>query len=95
MSIGMDRPQTTSDRDRRPDARLGDVVEQLEVVHVELVDASLARGDAHRREGVGRAGQLPTMRITPGKTSIDEFDLDDFELVDYVADPSIRAPIAV
>ncbi len=38
---------------------------------------------------------LPTMRITAGKTSIDEFDLDDFELVDYVAEPGIRAPIAV
>ncbi|WP_076261087.1 thymidylate synthase [Intrasporangium flavum] len=38
---------------------------------------------------------LPTMRITPGKTSIDEFDLDDFELVDYVAEPGIKAPIAV
>ena len=38
---------------------------------------------------------LPTMRITPGKASIDEFDLDDFELVDYVAEPGIRAPIAV
>jgi len=24
-----------------------------------------------------------------------DFDLDDFELVDYVADPGIRAPIAV
>lgn len=38
---------------------------------------------------------LPTMHITPGKTTIDDFDLDDFELVDYVADPGIRAPIAV
>ncbi|MDN5765836.1 MAG: thymidylate synthase [Humibacillus sp.] len=38
---------------------------------------------------------LPTMRITPGVTSIDDFDLGDFELVDYVADPAIRAPIAV
>ena len=38
---------------------------------------------------------LPTMRIAPGVTSIDAFDLGDFELVDYVADPAIRAPIAV
>jgi thymidylate synthase len=35
------------------------------------------------------------MLITPGKTDIDAFDLDDFELVDYVAHPSIKAPIAV
>ena len=38
--------------------------------------------------------ELPTMRIAP-KSAIDDFDLDDFELVDYVADPGIRAPIAV
>ncbi len=35
------------------------------------------------------------MRIAPGKTTIDAFELDDFELVDYVSDPGIRAPIAV
>jgi thymidylate synthase len=35
------------------------------------------------------------MRITPGKTNIDDFDLDDFELLDYVAEPGIKAPIAV
>ena len=61
-------------------------------------------GDAHlylnhleqARLQLGRTPHpLPTMRITPGRTSIDEFDLDDFELVDYVAEPSIRAPIAV
>ena len=38
---------------------------------------------------------LPTMHITAGKRSIDEFDVGDFELVDYVAEPGIRAPIAV
>jgi thymidylate synthase len=38
---------------------------------------------------------LPRMLITPGKTDIDAFDLDDFELVDYVAHPSIKAPISV
>jgi thymidylate synthase len=34
------------------------------------------------------------MRIAPGK-QIDEFDLEDFELVGYRAHPSIKAPIAV
>jgi thymidylate synthase len=37
---------------------------------------------------------LPTMRIT-ARDSIDAYELEDFELVDYVADPSIKAPIAV
>jgi thymidylate synthase len=34
------------------------------------------------------------MRITP-RDSIDAYDLPDFELLDYVAQPSIKAPIAV
>ena len=37
---------------------------------------------------------LPTMRIAP-KHDIDAFDLADFELVDYVFHPSIKAPIAI
>ena len=61
-------------------------------------------GDAHlylnhleqaRLQRTREPHPLPTMRITPGITSIDAFDLADFELVDYVADPAIRAPIAV
>ena len=38
---------------------------------------------------------LPRMLIAPDKKNIDDFDLDDIELVDYVSDPSIKAPIAV
>ena len=37
---------------------------------------------------------LPTMRLTP-RASIDEYELDDVELVGYDAHPSIKAPIAV
>ena len=37
---------------------------------------------------------LPTMTITP-KSAIDDFDLDDFELVGYDPHPPIKAPIAV
>ena len=40
------------------------------------------------------AARCRRMRITPGK-DIDQFDLDDFELVGYDAHPSIKAPIAV
>jgi thymidylate synthase len=60
-------------------------------------------GDAHlysnhveqAREQLSREPfPLPHMRIAPGK-QIDEFDLEDFELVGYQAHPSIKAPIAV
>jgi thymidylate synthase len=37
---------------------------------------------------------LPQMKIASGK-DIDQFDLGDFELVDYDPHPSIKAPIAV
>jgi thymidylate synthase len=37
---------------------------------------------------------LPTMRITP-RAGIDDYDLEDFELVGYESHPSIKAPIAV
>jgi thymidylate synthase len=37
---------------------------------------------------------LPTMRITP-RPAIDDYDLEDFELVGYESHPSIKAPIAV
>lgn len=38
---------------------------------------------------------LPTMRINPDIKSIFDFKFEDFELVGYEADPSIKAPIAV
>src|SRR3954452_14549840 len=47
-----------SHRDGGLDARLGDVVDELEVVEVEVVDRRLARSDPHPRQRVGRAGQL-------------------------------------
>ena len=37
---------------------------------------------------------LPTMKIAR-KDAIDDFDLEDFELIGYEAHPSIKAPIAV
>jgi thymidylate synthase len=38
---------------------------------------------------------LPTMLINPDRRDIDSFEIEDFTLVDYVAAPSIKAPIAV
>ena len=61
-------------------------------------------GDAHlyanhfeqAREQLSRTPRaLPTMRINPAVTDIFGFRYEDFRLEDYVADATIRAPIAV
>lgn len=61
-------------------------------------------GDAHiysnhmdqAREQLCRTPKaLPTMNINPDIKSIFDFKFEDFELIDYIADPSIKAPIAV
>ncbi len=38
---------------------------------------------------------LPTMKINPNVTDLFAFKFEDFELVGYEADPTIKAPIAV
>lgn len=38
---------------------------------------------------------LPTMRINPARQDLFDFVYEDFELAGYVAEPSIKAPIAV
>lgn len=38
---------------------------------------------------------LPTLRIKRKPASLFEYQFDDFEIVNYIADPSIKAPIAV
>jgi thymidylate synthase len=40
-------------------------------------------------------GPLPTMRVNPDVTNLYDFIFEDFELVDYVAEPNIPAPVAV
>ncbi len=53
--------------------------------HIEQAELQLTR----------EPGALPTMLINPERTEIDSFEIEDFTLVDYVAAPSIKAPIAV
>ena len=71
------------------DLRAGDFVHTLGDAHlysnhVEQAALQLTRSPS----------PLPTMRITPRPT-IDDYDLEDFELVGYESHPSIKAPIAV
>ena len=61
---------------------LGDA--HLYLNHLEQADLQLSR----------EPGPLPTMQIMP-RDSIDAYELEDFELVGYEAQPSIKAPIAV
>ncbi|MDN5789758.1 MAG: thymidylate synthase [Micrococcales bacterium] len=72
------------------DLEPGEFVHTLGDAHLYLNHVDQARVQLRRAPH-----PLPTMRITEGRSSIDEFDLDDFELVGYVADPGIKAPIAV
>jgi len=61
-------------------------------------------GDAHlyanhfeqaKQQLTRTPGPLPTMQINPDVTDLFAFKYDDFHLIDYVAEPSIKAPIAV
>ncbi len=53
--------------------------------HLEQVDMQLQR----------TPGKLPCMKINSAVKNILDFTFDDFELVDYVAQPHIAAPVAV
>ena len=62
---------------------LGDA--HLYLNHLAQVDTQLAR----------ELRPLPSMRLNPEKTSLFDFDFDDFELLNYDPHPSIKAPVAV
>lgn len=55
--------------------------------HMEQVKTQLSRKNDIR--------PMPTMRINPEKKNLEDFTIDDFELVDYNPHDSIKAPIAV
>jgi len=38
---------------------------------------------------------MPRMKINPAKKKIEDFTIEDFELVDYNPHEAIKAPIAV
>ena len=53
--------------------------------HVEQIKLQLTRN----------VKDAPTLRIKTEKESIFDYDLDDFEIVDYDPHPPIKAPVAV
>jgi thymidylate synthase len=55
--------------------------------HVEQAQLQLSRRDDIR--------PMPTMKINPHKKRLEDFTIDDFELVDYNPHEGIKAPIAV
>jgi len=55
--------------------------------HMEQVQTQLSRKDDIR--------PMPTMKINKEKKNLEDFTIDDFELIDYNPHDSIKAPIAV
>jgi len=53
--------------------------------HMEQVELQLSR----------HPHPLPSMRINPDVNDIFDFKFEDFELVNYVCDPHIKAPVAI
>lgn len=53
--------------------------------HFEQIDLQLSRSPR----------KLPTMKINPAVKDIFDFKFEDFELIGYDPDPSIKAPIAI
>ena len=72
------------------DLRVGDFVQTLGDAHLYLNHIEQARLQLEREPR-----QLPTLRLNPEKRDLDQFDLDDVEVVRYDPHPAIRAPIAV
>ena len=62
---------------------LGDA--HLYLNHLEQAQTQLAR----------EPRPLPSMRLNPEKTSLFDFNFDDFELLNYDPHPAIKAPVAV
>ena len=67
-----------------------------EFVHT-LGDAHLYRNHLEQaRLQLSRTPRaLPTMRLNPERTSLFDFEYDDFELLNYDPHPAIKAPVAV
>lgn len=68
----------------------GDFVHTLGDAHLYLNHVDQARQQLTRTPR-----PLPRLRLNPTPSALDDFDLDDIEVVGYDPHPAIRAPIAV
>ena len=72
------------------DLEVGDFVHTLGDAHLYTNHLEQARLQLERDPR-----PLPTLRLNPDRRVLDEFDLDDVEILGYDPHPAIRAPIAV
>jgi len=72
------------------DLDVGDFVHTLGDAHLYLNHLEQARLQLERDPR-----PLPTLSLNPDRRVLDEFDIDDVEVVGYDPHPAIRAPIAV
>jgi thymidylate synthase len=72
------------------DLEVGDFVHTLGDAHLYMNHIEQARLQLQREPR-----SLPTLRLNPRLRNLDEFDMDDVEVVGYDPHPAIRAPIAV
>jgi thymidylate synthase len=72
------------------DLGVGDFVHTMGDTHLYRNHVEQARLQLEREP---RA--LPTLRLNPERRSLDDFDLDDVEVLGYDPHPAIRAPVAV
>jgi len=74
------------------DLKLGEFVWTGGDVHLYLNHLEQARLQLSRRKDIR---PMPKIKINPDKKKIEDFMIDDFELIDYNPHESIKAPIAV
>ncbi len=72
------------------DLGVGDFVHTLGDAHLYVNHLEQARIQLERDPR-----PLPTLRLNPERRSLDEFEIDDVEVLGYDPHPAIRAPIAV